>query len=89
MLHFEDLVERIQADISRLQPKPGEVLLVRFSPGIHMNTLEHMKDELNRFMLENFPDVRVLAIAGSIDVATISAECAAEIERTLIRHSLL
>jgi hypothetical protein len=73
-------MEGLLAEITRLTPARGEVLLVKFT-AIKPQQVEVMRRTLNEFMLENFPGVRVLAVTGSIDVAVLSAECAAEIER--------
>jgi hypothetical protein len=72
-------MQGILAEITRLAPKPGEVLLVKFTQ-IRPDRVDEMKRMLNEFMAERFPGTRVLAITGRIDVALISAECADEIE---------
>jgi hypothetical protein len=72
-------VDDIKAEIARLAPKSGEVLLVKFTQ-IKAAQVEAMERTLNEFVKENFPGVRVLAVTGRIDLAVLSPECAREIE---------
>jgi len=73
-------MNEILAEITRLAPQPGEVLLVKFTR-IRPPQVEAARRTLNEFMTENFPGVRVLAVTGHIDLAVLSPACAAEIEQ--------
>lgn len=76
-------MDGIQAEIRRLAPKPGEVLLVKFTR-IRQEQVEEMRRTLNEFMADEFPGVRVLAVTGRVDVGIISKACADELSEASI-----